>query len=108
MIDILEGTTFNWQPFLLKNKPRFIILGFKITKIDQQENNSKFVSDKIKSLRVKLNNSNYPMNKMEMSESYYHCIQMCKTFNINSNLGILDFINLYSIFRFDVRAQNKN
>ena len=110
---------YTWQVALLKNRPKFILLGFKDSDISFTKNNSKFIQDngannKFKSLRVKLNNSNYPMNKMQFDiatnnqiEPYLAYVNLCKEFKNKPQLNMLDFQNLYSVFCFDVSAQDE-
>ena len=54
------------------------------------------------------------MNKMEfdigtynMDEPYSNYLDLCNIFDKKPQLNILDFMNLYSIFCFDVSAQNE-
>ena len=43
VIDIPEGSTFTWQPAMLKKKPKFILLGFKDPEVTYTKNNSQFI-----------------------------------------------------------------
>ena len=71
-------------------------------------------NNKIKSLRIILNNSNYPMNKMQFDitknnqvEPYLAYLNLCKIYKSKPQLNIMDFQNLYSLFCFDVSAQDE-
>ena len=118
MIDIPEASTYSWKPAFLSNRPRYIFVAFKEPTSSSQTNNSKFIqysgTNKIKSLKVQLNSSNYPDSGMQFdattnnqAEPYYAYTKMCKVFDKFPQLNYLDFRDLYSIFCFDVSAQDE-
>ena len=117
-IDISNQAVYNWSVANLSNRPRYIFVAFKNSTVGYQENNSKFIqytgTNKIKSIRVQLNNSNYPdlgmvfdSIKNHQLQPYNFYIEMCKRFNNSPQLNYLDFKDLYSIFCFDVSAQDE-
>lgn len=117
-IDISNQAVYNWSVANLSNRPRYIFVAFKNSTVGYQENNSKFIqytgTNKIKSIRVQLNNSNYPdlgmvfdAIKNHQLQPYNFYIEMCKRFNNSPQLNYLDFKDLYSIFCFDVSAQDE-
>ena len=118
MIDISQSSSYSWKPAFLSNRPRYIFIGFKDINASYQENNSKFIqmkgTNKIKSIRVQLNSSYYPESPMIFDASknyqlqpYNAYIKMCKIFGNDPQLNYLDFKDLYSIFCFDVSAQDE-
>ena len=116
--DVPEGSTFSWKPVILSSRPRFILLGFKENEIDYLKNNSKFIQgigdNQIKSLRVQLNSSYYPIDPMnfngknnEFAKPYFSYIDVCKEFGVDPQLGYLDYKNLYSVFAIDLSEQDE-
>ena len=117
-IDISNQAVYNWPVANLSNRARYIFVAFKNSTVGYQENNSKFIqyigTNKIKSIRVRLNTSYYPelgmvfdATKNHQLEPYNFYIEMCKRFNNSPQLNYLDFKDLYSIFCFDVSAQDE-
>ena len=118
-IDIPEGATYSWKPAFLSDRPRYIFIGFKDPVAATGTNNSKFIqkdgaaNHQIKSIRVQLNSTYYPESPMVFDSAknyqmqpYQNYLQMCKVFGVDPQLNYLDFKDLYSIFCFDVSAQD--
>jgi len=115
----IGNTNLSWKTTLSNSRPKYILVAFKDLNISIEKNNSLFIqrSEKegITSLRVQINNSYYPINKMEFdakknyqTEPYLSYVKMCKEFHKGCpQLNIRDFKNLYSIFCFDVSAQDE-
>ena len=117
-IDIPEGTQYSWTPTILKSRPRYILVGFKDQSPEFTENYSKFIqnvgSNEIRSIRVKLNNTHYPIDPLTFSyknnqqlKPYKNYQEMCNLFGVDPQINMIDFKNLYSIFCFDVSAQDE-
>ena len=53
VIDIPEGSTFTWQPAILKNKLKFILLGFKDPEDSYTKNDSKGIQWETNAKRIK-------------------------------------------------------
>jgi len=92
-MDILPPM-FDWKIANISNNPRYIIFGFKYDDPSFEKNNSRFISyeDKkeIKSLRLSLNQTYYPLDKMEFSSiesrlqhPFANYIEMCKIFGVD-------------------------
>jgi hypothetical protein len=112
------STNLSWKVSLTNSRPRYILVAFKDLTTSIEKNNSLFIqkdgANAVTSLRVQINNSYYPINKMEFDavgnkqmEPYLAYVKMCKEFNVIPQLNIRDFKNLYSIFCFDVSAQDE-
>ena len=102
------------KPNNIPFKPIYIFVAFQNEVESKFEtNNSLFNQNKIKSLKIQVNNSFYPLNPIDISTSrnqlfYLDYIKACKYFRNKPQLSLLDFRNLYSIFCFDVSAQAEN
>jgi len=112
------STNISWKVSLTNSRPRYVLVAFKDLTTSIEKNNSLFIqkdgANAVTSLRVQINNSYYPINKMEFDavgnkqmEPYLAYVKMCKEFNVLPQLNIRDFKNLYSIFCFDVSAQDE-
>ena len=116
--DLTMGTSPSFRIASLSQKPRYLFVGFKDPKSSFQTNNSLFIQksgDKqITSLRVQLRNAYYPNNPMTFDSKknhqmhpYENYIEMCKHFGNRPQLNYKDFKDLYSIFCFDLSAQEE-
>jgi len=117
-IDLTIGNTnLSWKATLTNSRPRYIFIAFKDLNISIEKNNSLFIQrekkEGITSLRVQINSSYYPINKIEIDktnqmEAYLNYVKMCLEFHKECpQLNIRDFKNLYSLFCFDVSAQDE-
>jgi hypothetical protein len=112
----IEPAQYDWRIGAISNNPRYIIFGFKRNDPSFEKNNSRFISyekkKEIKSLRLALNQTYYPLDKMEFSainselqHPYGEYIQMCKTFMVDPQYDFSMYKKQYSIFCFDVSSQ---
>ena len=117
-IDMPEGTQYSWKPTVLNSRPRFIMVGFKDESPEFTENYSKFIqnvgNNEIRSIRIQLNSSYYPIDPVTFSyknnqqlKPYTNYRDMCNLFGMDPQINMIDFKNLYSIFCFDVSAQDE-
>ena len=116
-----------WHFTRISNTPRFLFVGIKKMEDSFERNNSKFIStykykdggvDKdgeIKSIQVMLNQERYPIDPMRFDiannnyfEGYKAYKSVCDLFGNDAQLSPLDWRNLYSIFCFDLTAQNED
>lgn len=112
-IDVTGGTSFSFKPANIPNKPKYILMGFKDRNILFTVNNNLFIQTGLKSLQLQLNNSYYPVNRMEFDIEkneqmfpYHNYIKMCKSFTDSPQLSLINFRDLYPIFCFDVSHQD--
>ncbi len=116
--DITEAK-HTWNIANISNNPRYFIFGFKHEVSGFQKNNSRFVSyhdtKEIKSLRLSLNQSYYPLDKMElkptessMQHPYGNYIEMCKIFGNEPMYDYRTFKDFYSVFCFDTSSQQED
>ena len=121
-IDIPIGSIYSWRPTTLNSRPRYILIGFKDATPEFKEINSTFIQSKndkdkvsqLKSIRIQLNTSFYPMNPLKFSYKdnyqalpYFNYIEMCNIFGVDPQLNIRDFKNHYSLFCFNVSEQGE-
>ena len=122
---------FVWTPFTCANKIRFLFIGFKNEENKYSENNALFIQSKemefkdpvditkkikkvkrITNIQVQVKDVYYPVNPLEFDITknkevlpYSYYINVCNLFSNSTQLNILDWQNLYSIFCFDLTAQ---
>ena len=117
-IDLPEGANYSWKPAFLSERPRYIFIAFKDPVAASNTNNNKFIqkvgTDQIKSIRIQLNSTYYPESPMVFDSTknyqmqpYQSYVQICKVFGVEPQLNYPDFKDLYSIFCFDVSAQDE-
>ena len=114
LLKLTTGTNNTIKPNNIAFKPIYIFVVFQ-NEVENsfQKNNSLFNQDKIKSLKVQVNNSFYPLNSIEIEKSknhlfYLNYIKACKYFKNKPQISLLEFRELYSIFCFDVSSQSEN
>jgi hypothetical protein len=136
-INLLKRNTFTntiiqqeqtWHIASISNTPRFLFVMFKPTNLNQafDVNNSCFPSHvpvgegvtnavQITSLQVKLNQARYPLDAViqnpqnfNVFEAYIQYESMCKVFGIEPPLNPIDFKKLYTLYCFDLSAQDEN
>mgnify|MGYP003462797410 FL=1 len=87
------STNLSWKVSLTNSRPRYILVAFKDLTTSIEKNNSLFIQkdgkNAITSLRIQINNSYYPINKMEFDavgnkqmEPYLAYAKRCKEFNV--------------------------
>jgi hypothetical protein len=118
-ITIPKGTKFSWKLGNVSNSVRFIFIAFKKTDAPSaQANNSLFKcsngADEITSLRIQMNNTYYPIDRMQfkfsnynIAEPYMNYVNACLTFGNHPQLSVQEFKDLYPIFVFDTSSQDE-
>ena len=118
-ITLNTGTNFSWSLGNYTNSIRFIFVTFKPTTASSTgSNNALFTThagtDKITSMRVQINQTYYPIDRMQMDflnadvlEPYVAYMNCCQMFGNEPQLSVQEFKDLYPIFCFDVSAQSK-
>jgi len=119
---------YTWPIANISNTPRFLFVMFKPTNLNKnfQINNSLFPSHvpaangvvnavQITSLQVLLNNTRYPLDAVNQNpenfnifEAYIQYEAVCKIFGIEPPLNPIDFKKLYTLYCFDLSAQDEN
>ena len=118
-ISVQPGTIYTFSPGLVSSRPKYIFVGFKKKDKSYKINNSLFIqkdgNEKLKSLIVELNSTNYPRNPIQFDydknfemRPYLQYKLMCLNYGNEPQLSYQDFKNLYSIFCFDVSDQDVN
>ena len=136
-VNLLKRNTFTntiiqqeqtWHIASISNTPRFLFVMFKPTNLNHafHVNNSLFPSFvqaddgvvnavQITSLQVKLNQSRYPLDSVTLNaqhsnvfEAYIMYESVCKVFGVEPPLNPNDFRNLYTLYCFDLSAQDEN
>lgn len=116
-IDMGVGTSYSVKVANLAYRPRYILVGFKDSDISFQKNNNLFIqkdgNDSLKSIQIQLNNTYYPVNRMEFNvenneqvSCYESYTETCKDFKTKPQLTLEEFKNLYSIFCINVSDQD--
>ena len=116
-ISMGQESTYSVKLANLAYRPRYILIGFKDSDISFQKNNNLFIqkdgNNSLKSIQIQLNNTYYPINKMDFDVEnnenifpYETYVQTCKDFKTRPQLSLEDYKNLYSIFCIDVSSQD--
>ena len=115
----IKSAKYTWNIANISNNPRYLIFGFKHDSSDFHKNNSRFISysgtKQITSLRLALNQTYYPINKMEFKPTessiqhpYGSYIEMCKIFGNEPMYDFKTFKDFYSVFCFDTSSQHED
>lgn len=127
-INLTDGTNQNFQLSIIKNKPTFVLVIFREDKFEYENNNNLFIQKlvkkegavekeiyKIKSIRVQLNNSYYPLNPLTFDVSkryqlnpYLEYVKSCELNQTNPQLSFQQWKNNYPIFCIDVKDHEQD
>ena len=118
-----DSTSFSWRLSVKSSPevPRFIIVGFQINKIgNQQQNPSLFNDARVRNIYVTLNSTRYPTTDYNISfvegkfSRVYGDVANFRTkfFNMdelisNPNINASEYGGLYPLFLFDVSKQSE-
>ena len=114
---IPTGSSYSWKIGSYANSVRFLLVAFKKTAGPSfQTNNALFTendgNNQITSLRVRLNNSYYPIDGMKfnfhnynVAEPYNAFKNICWTLGFDVQITLQEFIDLHSMFLIDLSAQ---
>ena len=136
-VNLLKRNTFTntiiqqeqtWHIASVSNTPRFLFVMFKPTNLNRtfDVNNSLFPSYvpagdgvtnavQVTSLQVKLNQARYPLDSVTLNPQHFNIFEayimyesVCKVFGIKPQLNPMDFKKLYTLYCFDLSAQDEN
>ena len=113
----LNQTTYTWNLGVLEGKPRYLWMIFKKPDGDTATDKNNALSDnaKVKQLRVSLDGTFYPRDRLEINwekndfaEAYKSYQKVCES-NGNKEpiLDMTAFKSLYTIYAFDLSAQKE-